>query len=259
MALGGLCQGSAMLTAQITVQAVAGVRNLGAAAASAQLSRSLGSAFGAATAGAVLFGVLAAMDQLDQAAECYRCVLELQPGNAAALSNYGHVLARRDELDAAIASFRQAIAIQPAHAEAHVNLGNALLDQGKPHEAEASYATALRIDPMNTNTHWCRGLALLTAGNLAEGFAEWRWKPETMTRFPTPEWRGEDLNGKHIFIHAEQGFGDTIQFARYLAMIAAKGGRIILEAPAELHRLFADPQMVKAGAAELADGVQAFA
>jgi hypothetical protein len=63
MALGGLCQGSAMLTAQITVQAVSGVRNLGAAAASAQLSRSLGSAFGAATAGAVLFGVLAAMDQ----------------------------------------------------------------------------------------------------------------------------------------------------------------------------------------------------
>ncbi len=187
-----------------------------------------------------LGSVLAAMDQLDQAAECYRCVLELQPGNAAALSNYGHVLARREELDAAIASFRQAIAIQPTHAEAHVNLGNALLDQGKPHEAEASYATALRIDPMNTNTHWCRGLALLTAGDLAEGFAEWRWKPETMTRFPTPEWRGEDLNGKRIFIHAEQGFGDTIQFARYLAMIAAKGGRIIMEAPTELHRLFAD-------------------
>lgn len=63
LALGGLCQGSAMLTAQITVQAVGGVRNLGAAAASAQLSRSLGSAFGAAVAGAVLFGILSAMDQ----------------------------------------------------------------------------------------------------------------------------------------------------------------------------------------------------
>ncbi len=58
LAIGGLCQGSAMLTAQITVQAVAGPRNLGAAAASAQLSRSLGSAFGAAAAGAVLFGLL---------------------------------------------------------------------------------------------------------------------------------------------------------------------------------------------------------
>ena len=63
LALGGVCQGSAMLTAQITVQAVGGVRNLGAAAASAQLSRSMGSAFGAAAAGAVLFGILSAMNQ----------------------------------------------------------------------------------------------------------------------------------------------------------------------------------------------------
>jgi predicted MFS family arabinose efflux permease len=60
LALGGVCQGSAMLTAQITVQKVAGPRNLGAAAASAQLARSLGSAFGAAAAGAVLFGLLSA-------------------------------------------------------------------------------------------------------------------------------------------------------------------------------------------------------
>lgn len=63
LALGGVCQGSAMITSQITVQMVAGPRNLGAAAASAQLSRSLGSAFGAAAAGAVLFGILSAMNQ----------------------------------------------------------------------------------------------------------------------------------------------------------------------------------------------------
>ena len=60
LAMGGLCQGSGMLTAQVTVQKVAGARNLGAAAASAQLARSLGSAFGAASAGAVLFGLLSA-------------------------------------------------------------------------------------------------------------------------------------------------------------------------------------------------------
>ncbi len=62
LALGGLCQGAAMLTAQVTVQKVAGARHLGAAAASAQLARSLGSAFGAALAGAVLFGLLSARD-----------------------------------------------------------------------------------------------------------------------------------------------------------------------------------------------------
>jgi MFS family permease len=62
LALGGLTQGSAMLTAQIVVQAAAGPRQLGAGAASVQLARSLGSAFGAAAAGAVLFGILSAMD-----------------------------------------------------------------------------------------------------------------------------------------------------------------------------------------------------
>ena len=62
LAIGGLMQGSAMLTAQIVVQAATGPRQLGAAAASVQLARSLGSAFGAATAGAVLFGLLSAMD-----------------------------------------------------------------------------------------------------------------------------------------------------------------------------------------------------
>jgi non-ribosomal peptide synthetase component F len=60
--LGGVTQGSAMITAQITVQAVSGSRQLGAASASVQLSRSLGSAFGAAAAGAVLFGLLALLD-----------------------------------------------------------------------------------------------------------------------------------------------------------------------------------------------------
>ena len=63
LALGGVCQGSSMITAQITVQVVGGARNLGAASASVQLSRSLGSAFGAATAGAVLFGILSSMDK----------------------------------------------------------------------------------------------------------------------------------------------------------------------------------------------------
>jgi MFS family permease len=62
LGIGGIAQGSSMITAQITVQVVAGPRQLGAAAASVQLARSLGSAFGAATAGAVLFGLLTAMD-----------------------------------------------------------------------------------------------------------------------------------------------------------------------------------------------------
>jgi len=84
LAFGGVCQGSAMLTAQITVQAVGGARQLGAAAASVQLARSLGSAFGAAVAGAVLFGVLSAMDPAT--AELFFETVRRGPGVLAALS-----------------------------------------------------------------------------------------------------------------------------------------------------------------------------
>ena len=74
LAIGGLCQGSAMITAQITVQTVSGMNQLGAAAGSVQLSRALGSAFGAAIAGAVLFGILAVMhpDTVDVFAQMVR-------------------------------------------------------------------------------------------------------------------------------------------------------------------------------------------
>ena len=84
LAIGGLCQGSAMLTAQVTAQMVGGTRNLGAAAASVQLSRSLGSAFGAAIAGAVLFGVLSVMDQ--QTAALFYEMVRRGPGVLMALS-----------------------------------------------------------------------------------------------------------------------------------------------------------------------------
>jgi MFS family permease len=94
LALGGLCQGSAMLTAQITVQTVGGARNLGAAAASAQLSRSLGSAFGAAVAGAVLFGILSAMDQ--DTATLFLEMVRRGPGVLASLTQEHRVLVQQE-------------------------------------------------------------------------------------------------------------------------------------------------------------------
>ena len=84
LALGGVCQGSSMITAQITVQVIGGARNLGAAAASVQLSRSLGSAFGAAAAGAVLFGILSALDQ--QTATLFFEMVRRGPGVLASLT-----------------------------------------------------------------------------------------------------------------------------------------------------------------------------
>ena len=94
LALGGLFQGSAMLTAQITVQLEASARQLGVASASVQLSRSLGSAFGAAAAGAVLFGLLSLQD--GQAARLFLAMVRHGPGVLAALPAHTQAIARAE-------------------------------------------------------------------------------------------------------------------------------------------------------------------
>jgi tetratricopeptide (TPR) repeat protein len=175
----------------------------------------------------------------DLAAECYRRVLALQPANAAAHNNYGQLLAGRDELEAAAECFNKALALDPRHVDAYVNLGNLLLEQGRPQAAHQTFERALALDPAHESAHWNDGLALLVAGDLANGFRQWRWRVAASKRFTAREWRGEELEGATILVHAEQGFGDIIQFARYLPLVAGRGGRVLLEAPSELHRLLA--------------------
>jgi tetratricopeptide (TPR) repeat protein len=186
-----------------------------------------------------LGAALCELEQFDAAGACYRHVLALQPATAAAHNNYGRVLVQRDELATAREHFRHAITLQPHAVDAHINLGNALLAAGNPRAAHESYQRALAIDPEHESAHWNDGLALLVQGDLAAGFGQWRWNVAVSKRFAVPEWRGEALDGATILIYAEQGFGDAIHFARYVPLVAARGGRVILETPVELHRLFA--------------------
>src|SRR5262249_38145216 len=69
----------------------------------------------------------------------------------------------------------------------------------------------------------------------------WRWKRKHQPprSFPQPLWRGEDIAGRTILLHAEQGIGDTLQFMRYAPMVAARGARVILQVPPQVHRLAA--------------------
>ena len=133
----------------------------------------------------------------------------------------------------------------PSTSAAWLNRGLALAALNRYEEALSSYAQARALDPENADAHFNAALSLLTIGDYRRGFAEyeWRWKRSGMGKpqaFGKPLWLGDvPLAGKTILLHAEQGLGDTVQFARYAPALARDGAKVILEVPAELKTLLA--------------------
>jgi tetratricopeptide (TPR) repeat protein len=193
--------------------------------------------------------------RLDDAACSYREALRHAPDEPDTLLRLGDTLLALDRLDDAIASYRAALAHAPELVAALANLGTALGRLGRADEAEASYRAALRLAPELAELHESLGLGLLRAGKLEEGWAEHEWRLRTASaprRFDAPAWTGEPLGQRILLIHAEQGFGDTLQFCRYVPRIAA-AARVVLEVPAPLVRLLAG---LPGGAEIVAQGAQ---
>ena len=186
------------------------------------------------------------LGKLDVAAASYHKALAIKPDYAEAHNNLGNALHDLGKLGEAAASYHKALAIKPDYAKAHSNLGNALHDLGKLDEAAASYHKALAIKPDYAEAHNNFGHFQLLTGNFQDGWENysWRWKKKDTALCPRdykePFWDGSGLEGKTIFIYPEQGLGDTIHFVRYMTLVAAQGGRVVLEVPAKLETLFRD-------------------
>ena len=120
----------------------------------------------------------------------------------------------------------------------------ALQEKGRLKESIEAYYQAIHLQPDHAESHVNLGIIFLLKGNFLQGWKEyeWRWKcndPQTDRRhFVQPAWNGSSLNGKTIFLYAEQGFGDTIQFIRYVNMLAVYEVDIIVECQPELLKLF---------------------
>lgn len=179
----------------------------------------------------------------EEALTSYDAALALKPDAAEIHNNRGNALLDLNRPGDALASFERALALKPGYTEALVNRANALRDLNRSQDVIASCDAALAINPDLAEAHWNKGLEQLLLGDFAHGWNEyeWRWKRAgNMPRdFGVPQWRGEDvgsenLDGKTILLHAEQGFGDTIQFIRYVPMLAARGAAIVLEVPDSL-------------------------
>jgi tetratricopeptide (TPR) repeat protein len=178
-----------------------------------------------------------------EALEAFGRALALKPGYAEAYNNRGNAQLELNRPSAALADYDRALALKPDYADALVNRGSALRYLNRPDDAIESLDRAIALNPELAEAHWNRALTCLASGDFEQGWQgyEWRWRrnnAEMMPRdFAQPQWRGEDLRGRTILLHAEQGFGDTIQFIRYLPMVLAKGGKVVLEIPDDLKPL----------------------
>jgi tetratricopeptide (TPR) repeat protein len=182
--------------------------------------------------------------KLDESIAACREAIRLSPNFAEAHYNLGVALYDQEKLDDAAAAFREAIRLKPDYTDAHNNLANVMADSRRPAESIAGYREALRCKQDYPEVHWNLALNLLLQGKFAEAWPEYAWLSRCKQfrspnwNLPQPTWDGRELNGQTILLHAEQGFGDAIQFVRYAPLIAQRGGKVVIQCQRELAELF---------------------
>jgi Flp pilus assembly protein TadD len=183
------------------------------------------------------------------AVEACRKAIAIDPNQAATHNNLGACLRFLGHFEEAVAECRKAIELRPDYARAMTNLGAALAELGKNVEAAQLHTRALELEPNMNEAHWNLAMASLRLGDLKRGFAEYEWRlkgPDgvNFSRYTQPRWDGGDLAGKTILLHGEQGMGDIMQFVRYVPLVAAKKGNIVLVCHRELCRLLGNMRFV---------------
>jgi tetratricopeptide (TPR) repeat protein len=162
-------------------------------------------------------------------------------------TNYGILLYQSKRFSEAESLFRRAIDLGADDASTHNNYGNLLRELKRFSEAEAAYRKALMVRPDLDDARFNLSMLLLYLGRWTEGWPlyEARYQNNVTSRATTPppvsypQWQGESLQGKSLLIWSEQGFGDEIQFVRYLPLLKAHGAaKITLVCKPELRELF---------------------
>jgi tetratricopeptide (TPR) repeat protein len=198
----------------------------------------------------------AAERDLAGAWEWLRWALARDPDHAEAVNMQGILLHMEGRFAEAIEVFERAEAL--GNRAASSNRGNSLLDMGRMDEALRAHETAVERDLESAGAAYNLALTRLRLGDWERGWPgyEARWRFREVHRGPRvfrqPRWQCELLNGRRVLLHAEQGLGDTIQFCRYAALVAARGGVAILQVQAPVERLMGSLPAVRAGRAEVA-------
>ena len=163
-----------------------------------------------------------------------------------AYHNIGNVYWELGNLDEVIQWYAKALAITPKDAQAQLAIGKLYLQKLDPNHARQHFEKAIALDPQMVSARISLATTTLMQGDFDTGWRAYRWrfKDETTLgytypgRFHLPRWQGETFRHKRLLVHAEQGLGDTIQFARFLPQVKALGGEVIFQVQDVLRPLF---------------------
>lgn len=172
------------------------------------------------------------------AIEAYEKALALRPDSYEAYLNKGNALQGLFLFEDSIEAYEKAHELNPASPDPFKNMGDAYKNLLRPDEALGHYAKALKLKPEDADAHMFSGMALLLQGDFSEGWKEYEWRlrrPEfSRLASDLPGWKGEVVPEKTILVSAEQGFGDTVQFCRYLPLVKERCGRLVFLCQAPL-------------------------
>ncbi|MEC8776019.1 MAG: tetratricopeptide repeat protein, partial [Pseudomonadota bacterium] len=186
---------------------------------------------------------LDAAGKVDKARETFVQALALQPENIDAKLNLGNLYRKTGQLTDAAQQYSEALELNPGDLRAYANLGLTLINKNQPEGAIALYEKALALAPETPDIQMSLGIAQLMLGDFEDGWRNYeaRWQAISFTAkrrsFAGTPWTGQPLTGKSILVYAEQGFGDTIQFARYLPLIAEQADKVVFECQKALMQL----------------------
>ncbi len=181
--------------------------------------------------------------QIEEGLACYEMAIQYKPDYTEAYNNQGNALLLMDRHSEALISFKKALELQPDSAMAYNNLGKAYKDLMRFHEALNCYDRAILFKPDYVSAYMNKALLCLLLGDFEQGWRlfEWRWKTNLKRQskfFNKPLWLGRhSIQNKRILIWGEQGFGDSIQYCRYLILLEQAGAILHLRVQSSLQTL----------------------
>jgi Flp pilus assembly protein TadD len=192
-----------------------------------------------------LAAALVQQERLDEAADVYRAVIDGQREFAEAHGSLAFVLERQGCLREALAAAERAVELRLDYAEGFNNLGTVLRSLHRLNEACHAFRTAIELKPEFALAEFNLGTTLLLAGRYPEGWSGYRQHARVAGTAavgpPSTEWDGRPIPGQRLLVYADQGLGDTIQFARFLPLCKQRSeARLIFRCQPSLRRLFAD-------------------